>query len=391
MDARRTYYLFTALSGLGMAATATAYTPFLQDIGLSLGEVALVNAIFWTTLIAAEMPTGMLADGKSRAWSLRCGVVLYGFGALAYLFAIGFWSAVFAEMLIAVGGAFLSGAQQAWIADALTREGAKEDLRKVFATDSVIRGTIMVFGGFMGSAIALTFGYRFIWVPFLFTGAIAFYVAKRFMNGKGEPLEYVSEMQAFKLSLKLLRGSRALLWVVAALIVFGAVVSFNHYWALYFLPKVGQWNLSYFWVAIYVGFVLAGMVARKLTIPLGQESKLIAGALALTGLGLLAAASPYLGIAASGVVLHEFGRGFFVPLTDSFVQHRVHTSYRATFGSLQSFLGRIGFAIVPFIVWIGVEGKPDSPETISIVWMICAAFILLGAAVLYLIRPNGAE
>lgn len=391
MSARRTYYLFTALSGLGMAATATAYTPFLQTIGLSLGQIALINAIFWATMIAAEIPTGMLADGRSRAWSLRMGVVFYGLGSVAYLCATGFWTAMFAEMLVAVGGAFLSGAQQAWIADALTREGALEDLRHVYATDSVIRGIIMTFGGFMGSGIALAFGYRFIWVPFIITGVIAYLVAKLKMNGKGEPLEYVSEIQAFKLSLKLLRESRALLWVVGALIVFGAVVSFNHYWAILFLSRVGQWNLSYIWVVIYLGFALAGVVARKLRIPVGQEGRLIVVALVATGLGLLVATATHLGLIVSGVLLHEFGRGFFQPLTDSFVQHRVHTSYRATFGSLQSFLGRIGFALVPLVVWLGIEGKPDSPETITVVWIACAVFILLGAVALYAVRPNGHE
>lgn len=73
------------------------------------------------------------------------------------------------------------------------------------------------------------------------------------------------------------------------------------------------------------------------------------------------------------------GRGFFQPLTESFVQHRVHTSYRATFGSLQSFLGRIGFAVVPLVVWLFIADKPNTSATISLVWIICLIVLLLGA------------
>jgi hypothetical protein len=73
------------------------------------------------------------------------------------------------------------------------------------------------------------------------------------------------------------------------------------------------------------------------------------------------------------------------------VQSRVHTTYRATFGSLKSFLGRIGFVIVPFIIWIGLEGQPNNQETIAITWMISAAVLVLGAALLWLFRPRAEE
>ena len=100
MSAARTYYLFFALIHIGMGLHVTAYTPFLASIGLSLGEIALVNTIFWGVLITAELPTGMLADGRSRAYSLKLGAGISALGALAYVFAIGFWSAAFAEAVV---------------------------------------------------------------------------------------------------------------------------------------------------------------------------------------------------------------------------------------------------------------------------------------------------
>ncbi|TAL50239.1 MFS transporter [Patescibacteria group bacterium] len=390
MSAARTYYLFFALIHIGMGSTVTAYTPFLQGIGLSLGQIALVNAIFWTVIIAAELPTGMLADGRSRAFSLKLGGVFYALGALSYIFAHSFWTAALGESLIGIGSAFISGVGTAWIADALTREGRASELRHVYATESLIKSLLMLVGGFVGALIAL-WEPRLIWLPFVLTALGASWVAHRFMNGQGEPLEYVSELEAFRRALAQLRSSKALMWVVGSLIVFGAVVSFNHYWALFFLPSVGQLGLAFIWPVIFLGLIGASQYIRRLTIPVGSESRLIVLLIALSGAGLLGVAiAPGFFLAMPALIVHEIGRGFFQPLTDSFVQHRVHTSYRATFGSLQSFLGRIGFAVVPLVIWLFIAEAPNTPETIRLVWIACAAILLLGAVALWFTRPREA-
>jgi len=388
MSAARTYYLFFALIHIGMGSTVTAYTPFLQGIGLTLGQIALVNAIFWVVIIAAELPTGMLADGRSRAFSLKLGGVFYALGAFAYLFAHDFWTAALGEALSGIGSAFISGAGTAWIADALAREGRESELRHVYATENLIKSVLLLLGGFVGSAIALI-DYSLIWFPFVFTGLAASFVAHRLMNSQGEPLEYVSELEAFRRALAQLKNSRALMWVVASLIVFGAVVSFNHYWALFFLPEVGQLRLAFIWPVMFLGLIGASQYIRRLTIPVGSESRMIVLSIALAGAGLLGVAiAPGFWLAMPALIVHEIGRGFFQPLTDSFVQHRVHTSYRATFGSLQSFLGRIGFTVVPLVVWLFIADKPNTPATISLVWIACAAALLLGAAALWFTRPR---
>lgn len=109
----------------------------------------------------------------------------------------------------------------------------------------------------------------------------------------------------------------------------------------------------------------------------------------LSGVGLLGVALvPGLWLAMPALIVHEFGRGFFQPLTDSFVQHRIHTSYRATFGSLQSFLGRLGFAIVPLVVGVMITDAPNTPATICQVWIVCAAVLILGSVALWFTCPR---
>lgn len=389
MNASTIYYLFGALIHIGFSSSVTGYGPLLQnELGLSLGQISLVNAVFWMVVIAAELPTGMLADGKSRAWSLRMGVLFYGAGGLSYMLATGLISAMVSEGLIAIGVAFLSGSLQAWIADALDREGRKEELTKVYATSALIKGMVFLVGGLFGSWLA-THNPRLIWLPFMLMGPVAALFSWVTMNGQGEALEYTNEWLAFKGAVKHLSQSRALKWSVASLIIFGAVLSFNHFWTLYYEPEVGQMGLGWMWIAIYSAVTFSGWWIRRKGLKPGMETNWIVISIAVTGLGLfLAALSPMLWYSIPGVLVHEFGRGLFDPLSSSFVQHRVYTTYRATFGSLKSFIGRIGFVIVPLIIWITLDGQPNTQETIAVTWMISAVVLVLGAALLWMLRPK---
>jgi len=389
MRSSTVYYLFTGSVHLGMVVIVTAYAPFLLSIGLSLGEIALINAVFWGVLMFAEVPTGMFADGRGRAWSLMMGAVFCGIGALAYAFATGLWSAILAEALIGIGGAFISGAQQAWIADALTRENRLDELRKVYANASIISGVTSLLGGAFGAGLALL-GYRLIWIPMIITSFMAAALAYRSMNGNGEPLERITKLEALKKSVNLLRTNWSLIWIVAVTVLFAGVLPFNHYWAPYFQESVGQMELAAIWAVMYFGFTVSGVLVRKLTVAVGHETNWIIASMLLTGLGL--AFIPVVGglvFPVAMVVVHEFGRGMLLPLSDSFVQHRVESSYRATFGSLQSFVGNIGRVAVPLAVWFSIGGKPDSIETISLVWIVSGAVMVVGTLALWFARPNG--
>jgi len=388
MRTEHKFYLYDAVADAGLAMTVTAYAPFLISIGLTLGEVSLINAAFWTTIVLAEIPTGLFADGKSRAWSLKMGCVFFTLGAILYLFASGFWSALFCECVIGCGMAFFSGAEQAWVTDALHREGRDDERRNVFATASVIRGFVMVVGGFLGSFIA-AYHPRLIWLPMVFTSPIAFFIVHKWMSGFGEPIHKLTEMEALRASVSLLKSSRALVWVIAAMIVFGAVVAFNHFWSPYFQSLVGTAGLSFVWAIIYIGFALSAILVRRLTIPQGQEAVWIVISLVITGMGLVCAGcSNGLLFPLGAVLAHEFGRGMFNPLVDSFVQHRVESGYRATFGSLQSLLGRIGLVIAPVLIWLTIRNDPNTKETIAFIWFACGLVIIIGALLLALVRPR---
>ena len=388
MRSEHKYYLYDAITTLGIAATFTSYAPFLLSIGLSFAEISLLNAVFWLVAILAELPTGMLADGKSRAWSLKMGCVCMTFGGLVYVFSFNFLSALIGESLIAIGMAFFSGAEQAWITDALTREGRDHERRHIFGTRALVHGLVVVIGGGLCTFIALS-NVRLIWIPMIVLSPVAYVFIAKNMNGHGEAIHPMSEMEALRSSIALLKRSRALVWVILAMVVSGGVVAFNHFWSPYFQSLVGTLGLSYVWAIIYTACALSGLWVRRIQIPQGSEANLILVTLALSGIGLLIPnISSTLGISLIGSIIHEVGRGTFAPLVDSFVQHRVESGYRATFGSLQSFLCRIGLALTSLFLWMVLQTHASTPETILFVWSVCGVGIVMGVILLYGIRPR---
>lgn len=389
MHPRTIYYLFQFFTSLGMTCIVTSYTPFLLSIGLSLSQVALINVGFWGIIVLSEIPTGIFADTKNRAWSLQIGTAFHALGEMVYFTARGFWTALLAELIVGVGAAFLSGVQQAWITDALEKRNESHQLRHVFATGSVWRGMGALLGGVLGGAAMVWFGLRAGWALNAFFMVCALVMALMKMNGHGEPEVRVSEREAFRGSFEMLRRTPSLQWATAAAVAFGLVVPFNHYWSPFFMERVGTGNLVWVWIVLYGSVTVAGLAARSIKNRANAERDWLCGALLCAGIGFA-----FLG-ATTGViapmilvVVHELGRGAFEPLLDSFTQHRVTSSIRATYGSLQSLIGRIGFAGTLVAVAFGTRDLPNTLETMMVVLLIFGLLLAAAALFLWLFRPR---
>ena len=86
-------------------------------VGLSPLQLVLVGTILETTVFIFEIPTGVLADVKSRRLSVIIGYVLIGVGFIVEGSFPFFWTVALAQVLWGFGYTFTSGATQAWIAD----------------------------------------------------------------------------------------------------------------------------------------------------------------------------------------------------------------------------------------------------------------------------------
>jgi DHA3 family tetracycline resistance protein-like MFS transporter len=90
---------------------------YVTVVGLSPLQLVLVGTVLEVTCFLFEIPTGVVADLYSRRLSVVIGVSLLGAGMLLQGLVPTFAAVLVAQVVWGSGSTFLSGADQAWLAD----------------------------------------------------------------------------------------------------------------------------------------------------------------------------------------------------------------------------------------------------------------------------------
>jgi MFS family permease len=93
-------------------------TLFWKDqIGMSLADIMVLQAIFGLAVVLFEFPSGYVADRVGYRWSLLVSTALLMAGWLFYTRAESFWAVAVAETTLGAASAFMSGADRAllWV------------------------------------------------------------------------------------------------------------------------------------------------------------------------------------------------------------------------------------------------------------------------------------
>ena len=95
---------------------------YVTVVGLSPLQLVLVGTVLEVTCFLFEIPTGVVADLYSRRLSVVIGVSLLGAGMLLQGLVPTFAAVLVAQVVWGSGSTFLSGADQAWLADEIGEE-----------------------------------------------------------------------------------------------------------------------------------------------------------------------------------------------------------------------------------------------------------------------------
>jgi MFS family permease len=121
----RTPRLLVAFNGLQFVLfPIPIVTLFWKDqIGLSLTDIMVLQAIFGISSVVVEFPSGYLADRIGHRASLLAGSALWVVGWSLYSFAATFTGVMAAEIVLGAGHAFISGADAALLYGSLAAAG----------------------------------------------------------------------------------------------------------------------------------------------------------------------------------------------------------------------------------------------------------------------------
>lgn len=169
-------YVFKFL--ISMHLFAGVLIPFFMDWGgISFARVMLLQSwfVFWMFLL--EAPTGAVADRFGRKASLICGAACLSAAVLVYSSRPDFRVFLAGELLWAMAGAFVSGADEALLYDSLKAAGEEASSKAVLGRLASFELAAILVSAPAGSLIAQRWGLRAplvcMVVPFLLASLVA--------------------------------------------------------------------------------------------------------------------------------------------------------------------------------------------------------------------------
>jgi MFS family permease len=161
---RRTVLAFYAYRATTIPGfTWPVLTIYLLDQRLSYAAIAAAGAALAATNIAAELPTGYVADRLGRRNALLVGACCFLVADLGFLLVRSPLDAALVYGTLGVAEAFLSGTTGAWLYDALAAHDATEEFTRVSGRAGAVRR-------WSGAAMMLTAGPLYLFdhrLPFV--------------------------------------------------------------------------------------------------------------------------------------------------------------------------------------------------------------------------------
>ncbi len=117
------YYLTKAMMGLSFHMLFTAAGLYRIDVAkLEVFQLILIGTALEIAIFIFEIPTGIMADLKSRKGSVILGLSIISIGAFLEGMMPLFWAIFIAQVIWGFGYTFISGALEAWLSDQIEPE-----------------------------------------------------------------------------------------------------------------------------------------------------------------------------------------------------------------------------------------------------------------------------
>ena len=270
MKTKNIYYGITSSRSLiiQMVFTLNAIY-YVSQAGLNPLQLVMVGTILELSVLLFEMPTGLAADFFGRKKSLVAGTFIIGAAHLLEGSFPEFWAIALGSVLWGVGWTFISGAEQAWIADELDNK----DLDRVFLKGEQYSSL----GRFVGIIASVLLAELIsVQATILIAGGLLVLLAvctlavmpeTKFATVSREGSTGFSRMiLAIKGGVSHIKGNRVLTGIAAITLLWGlASEGFDRLWGAHFIEgfSLSEENSIYWFGAFYAIAFLLNMVMLK--------------------------------------------------------------------------------------------------------------------------------
>ena len=339
----------------------------------------VIQIVFAIAVFLFEVPTGLYADVKRRKISMILGFMGLCIGELSYSFAIGFWTCALAEVIVALGLAFMSGAAEAYVYDALPAENREAEFRRLWSMRGIWIGIVSIaalpLGGWLGG-IDLALPFRVSAGILALSGFACFALQEPPRVGAPSRVNLRTMCEIGK---EVLLRDRRLRWLVAVSSMNMLVLAVS-FWLYTPLFREAGIPLSRFGVmlAIFNGiFAVSTWRCRKAPPKCGESRALVFGVIAAGVVALSASFLPS-AMAIVALMIQQVVRSTSGIWISSATNRVAEKSIRATVISLQSFVNRIvysgGLGVTAFALDTG--GLAVAYATVGGMTLLSSVFLL---------------
>ncbi|HYF84439.1 MAG TPA: MFS transporter [Clostridia bacterium] len=388
------YYWYSAFADLVILTPIIVL--YLTAKGLSFTEILLIDSILAIAIFAFEVPTGALADKLGRKWCLVLGGILCCISLFIYIIGNRFAVFAFAEVLFGFGAAFKSGADSALIYDSLKLRQQEDRYLKVegkarsFALYTLAFGSITAgFAYEINIHLPLIISIGFIAMSVLF--ALCFEEKQVGVESEQETLSD-SKMPTFTMSASPMRayfnqiresGSYAVRHPKLRSVILFTMLFYTFYragfWYVQPYMEAVHIPVSYFGITFFVFNIAAAYASKRSHDFINWTKSRTLGVLGgLLIVSYVFIASLHIWVGVLFILLQQFAKGFYRPVTSKYMNKYIPSDKRATVLSFQSLCSNLTVALILPIMGV----LKDKSDIFTAHWILAIVMGLLLAVLM---------
>lgn len=255
------YFIYSGATSLFFSLVFTVSQVYrIDSIQLNPFQLVLVGTVLETACFIFEIPTGIIADMKSRKLSVIIGITLIGAAFILEGSIPSFAAVIISQLLWGLGYTFTSGAEDAWIADELDGKGLDTiylkgtQIGQIFSLVGIILSTLI--GSIMVNLPMIIGGILFIVLSVL----LVFLMKET--NFTPAPAENRNTWQqmghTFAEGIKFIKGKSLLKLMMAIALLYGLYSEgIDRLWTTHFLTDTGFPKMLDIKPVVWIGIIEA--------------------------------------------------------------------------------------------------------------------------------------
>ena len=325
---------------------------FYTDNGLNDFDIYVLQAVYSISVAILEIPSGYMADVIGRKKSLVAGGILGTLGYGIYSVSSGFYGFLCAEMVLGLGGSFISGSDSAMLYESLAAMDRKQWYFRLEGRITSLGHFAETIAAICGGFIAVYLSYRAVYLSQTLVAGLAIPAAFFLLEPpRSKVIKRPGLGHIFTVCKESLVTNKNLSSTLLLSSLIGTSTLCMAWTSQVYFVNMGldEKSITPLWIFLNLTVALIAAFAAKIVNKIGQILAIWIIMMVIPGTYILLGIFP---LAPALVVLFIFYaiRGYATPLLKDLVNRYCASETRATVLSIRSMIIRVSFAVLgPFI------------------------------------------